>query len=279
MSVLSSPIAASPPPPAAARRWTTARIAGAVWMTVWALLGIGFVALLVLGYDAEMTARYLPRVLKGVWTTIEIVSLSIVIGAVLSIPVTMGRLSANPVVGGIAFAYSYFFRGTPLLAQTFLVYYGAGSFAAELKAIGLWWFFRDAFNCAIFTFALNTAAYQAEILAGAIRSVPKGQWQAADALGLSRLMALRFVILPQALITSLRPYGNEVVLMIKGSAVASVITVFDLMGQTGYAFSKTYDMQVYLWAAVLYLVMVELLRRLWDAMEVRLTRHLRRTAD
>ena len=143
-----------------------------------------------------------------------------------------------------------------------------------MRAVGLWWLFRDAFFCAVFTFSLNTAAYQAEILSGAIRSVPRGQWQAAASLGLPRRVTMAKVILPQALITSLRPYGNEVVLMIKGSAIASIITVLDLMGQTRYAFSRTYDLQVYLWAAILYLVMVEVLRRLWDVMERRLTRHL-----
>lgn len=128
--------------------------------------------------------------------------------------------------------------------------------------MGLWVFFRDAYFCAIFTFSLNTAAYQAEILAGAIRAVPSGQWQAADSLGLRPFTTMFKVILPQALITALRPYGNEVILMIKGSAIASIITVLDLMGQTRYAFSKTYDLQIYIWAAI-YLITVEVLRRLW----------------
>ncbi|WP_163317277.1 ABC transporter permease subunit, partial [Enterobacter hormaechei] len=84
------------------------------------------------------------------------------------------RMSKNPILSGFAYAYVYFFRGTPLLAQTFLIYYGLGSFRPQLEMVGLWSFFRDAFNCAIFAFSLNTAAYQAEILRGAIESVPKG---------------------------------------------------------------------------------------------------------
>jgi polar amino acid transport system permease protein len=268
--------AARPPPPSVRRRWSLARAVGIGLIGVWIALGLGIVALLVFRYDAEMTARYLPRVLLGVVTTVELVGLSLIIGAVLSIPLAMGRLSGRGIGGAIAFGYSYFFRGTPLLAQTFLVYYGVGQFSGFFRDIGMWWFFREAFYCAVLTFSLNTAAYQAEILAGAIRSVPRGQWQAADAVGLSRWVTMWKVILPQALITSLRPYGNEIVLMIKGSAIASIITVFDLMGQTRYAFSKTYDLQVYIWAAILYLVMVEALRRLWDVLENRLTRHLRR---
>lgn len=279
MTYATSTIAASPPPPAVRRRFSAARGAGIALLLLWSLLGVAIVWLLISGYDPEMYGRYLPRVLQGVWVTIELVVLSIVIGAVLSIPIAAGRLSGRGIGGRLAFGYSYFFRGTPLLAQVFLVYYGLGQFSGFLRDVGLWWFFRDAFYCAVLTFSLNTAAYQAEILAGAIRAVPRGQWQAADALGLSRSTTMLKVILPQALITSLRPYGNEVVLMIKGSAISAIITVFDLMGQTRYAFSKTYDMQVYLWAAILYLVMVELLRRLWDVLEARLTRHLKRSSD
>lgn len=274
LSSPSSPAAAGRPP--VRRRWSGARLAGVALMALWALLGLGIVGMLAAGYDADKIARYLPRILSGVAVTVEIVGLSIFFGALLSIPIAAGRLSANPLAGALAFGYSYFFRGTPILAQTFLVYYGAGQFVGFFKAVGLWVFFRDAFFCAVFTFSLNTAAYQAEILAGAIRAVSSGQWQAAQSLGLRPFTTMRKVVLPQALITALRPYGNEVVLMIKASAIASIITVLDLMGQTRLAFSKTYDLQIYLWAAVLYLVMVELLRRLWDMLERRLTRHLKR---
>lgn len=264
------------PPAAARRRWTAARLAGLLLMALWALLGVSIVYMLIVGYDPEKVAKYGPRIVQGIWVTLHLVTMSLLLGAVISIPVAAGRMSANPVIGGIAFGYSYFFRGTPLLAQTFLVYYGAGQFTDALKAVGLWVFFRDAYFCAVLTFSLNTAAYQAEILAGAIRAVPAGQWQAADSLGLRHFTTMRKVILPQALITALRPYGNEVILMIKASAIASIITVLDLMGQTRYVFSKTYDLQVYIWAAVIYLFTVEVLRRLWELMERRLTRHLRR---
>lgn len=264
------------PPAAARRRWTGARVAGLMLLTLWALLGLSIVYMLVAGYDPEKIAKYGPRILNGIWVTLHLVVLSILLGALISIPVAIGRLSRNPILGGIAFGYSYFFRGTPLLAQTFLIYYGAGQFTDALKAVGLWMFFRDAYFCAVLTFSLNTAAYQAEILAGAIRSVSSGQWQAAESLGLRPFITMRKIILPQALITALRPYGNEVILMIKASAIASIITVLDLMGQTRYAFSKTYDLQIYIWAAVIYLITVEVLRRLWEMMERRLTRHLRR---
>jgi polar amino acid transport system permease protein len=244
---------------------------------LWAAAGVALVAHLVLGYDADFYARYAPKFLEGTIVTIKIVTLSILIGAAISVPVAFGRMSSNPLAGAPSFAYVYFFRGTPLIAQTFLVYYGAGTFRAELEAIGLWWFFRDAFNCVIFTFALNTSAYQAEILAGAIRNVPRGQIEAATALGLRKWVILRKVVLPQALIVALRPYGNEIVLMIKGSAVASIVTVFDLMGETRRAYSRSFDFETYIWAAIIYLILVETLRRVWDRLELRLTRHLKRT--
>ena len=176
----------------------------------------------------------------------------------------------------VAYGYSYFFRGTPLIAQIFLIYYGAGQFSAELKDIGLWWFFKDAFYCAVLAFGLNTAAYQAEILAGAIRNVATGQKEAAAAVGLHTYATLWKVVLPQALISALRPYGNEIILLAKASAIASIVTVLDLMGQTRFVFSKTYDLSFYVWAAVFYLVTVEVLSRAVNAIEGRLTRHLKK---
>ena len=183
-------------------------------------------------------------------------------------------MSRNPLLSAPAYAYVYFFRGTPLLAQTFLVYYGLGSFRPELEAVGLWSFFREAWYCAVFAFALNTAAYQAEILCGAIESVHRGQWEGAASLGLHKLQTLRKVILPQALIVALRPYGNEIVLMVKGSAIVAIITVPDLMGQTRLAYARSFDFQTYIWAALIYFAIVEALRHTIDWIERRLTRHL-----
>lgn len=225
--------------------------------------------------DLDLLARYGPRLLEGLWVTVQLVTISIAIGGLMAFPVALSRISRLRLLRWLSFGYVYFFRGTPLLAQVFLVYYGAGQFRAELESAGLWWFFRDAFYCAAFTFTLNTSAYQAEILRGAILAVPRGQTEAARSLGLRMPVIYLKVILPQAYIIALRPLGNEVVLMIKGSAIASVITVFDLMGVTRLAFARSFDFQVYLWAAVLYLIMVETLRRIWNRLELRLTRHLK----
>jgi polar amino acid transport system permease protein len=185
-------------------------------------------------------------------------------------------MSENRWLGAIAYGYVYFFRGTPLLAQAFLVYYGFGAFRPQLEAIGLWWFFREAWYCAILAFTLNTSAYQAEILRGAIESVPRGQWEGAESLGLPKWVTLRRIVLPQALIVALRPYGNEIILMIKGSAVVTLITVYDLMGMTRRIYSSSFDFQAYIWAGVIYMTMVELLRYATEWIERRITLHLHR---
>lgn len=260
------------PPPT--RRWSRARMLGAVLLSAWAAVLLGLATYLVAAWNPDIFWRYAPAYLSGLWVTIGLVAVSVALGALLSIPVTYARMSRNRLLSVLAYCYVYFFRGTPLLAQTFLVYYGFGQFRSTFEAVGLWGFFRDAWNCAIFAFTLNTAAYQAEILRGALESVLRGQWEAAAALGLSRLQTLRKIIMPQALIVALRPYGNEIILMIKGSAIVAIITVLDLMGETRRAYARTFDFQTYLWAALLYLAMVEALRNLLDYAERRLTRHL-----
>ncbi len=225
--------------------------------------------------DLDLLARYGPRMLEGLWVTVQLVAISIAAGGLLSIPVALARISPRWWLAAPAYAYVYFSRGTPLLAQIFLVYYGAGQFRGALETAGLWWLLREPYWCALLTFTFNTCAYQAEVLRGAILAVPRGQREAAASLGIRPSIIYGKVIMPQAYITALRPLGNEVILMIKGSAIASVITVFDLMGTTRLAFSRSFDFQVYLWAAVLYLIIVETMRRLWDRLELRLTRHLR----
>jgi len=269
-------IAPQAAPRAVAKPMTAARLTGYILVAFWALLAAFLILTVIKGWDPDKFTRYGPRYLHGLWITLSIVALSVVFGAVLSLPLAMARMSGNRVLNWLAYGYIYFFRGTPLLAQLFLVYYGLGIFRPQMEAIGLWWFFRDAWYCGVFAMTINTAAYQAEILRGAIQSVPHGQHEAAAALGIHKAIAFRKIILPQAFIVALRPYGNEIILLIKGSAVVAIITVLDLMGETRYAFSRTFDYQTYLWAAIFYLAIVEALRHLWNWIERRLTRHLKR---
>ena len=276
MSIAETMIPPQPPPPAGLRRFTGARLAGILFMALWVAFFAAVAVTVVSDFDGEKFVKYGPRMIRGLGVTIRLVLTSLVLGAILSLPVALARMSRSSILSTLAYGYVYLFRGTPLIMQVFLIYYGLGSLRAQLDAIGLWWFFRDAYNCALLAFTLNTAAYQAEILRGAILSVSRGQWEAAQALGLHALPTFIRVIMPQALMVALRPYGNEIILMVKGSAIVAIVTVFDLMGETRYAYSRTFDFQMYIWAAVLYLAIVELLRNVWNALEKRLTRHLKR---
>lgn len=263
-----------PAPPAAVKSLSLSKVIGVSVAGLWLLLALGLAYSMFAGWDMDKFTRYGPRYIDGLITTITLVGTSIFIGALLSAPIAFARMSRNRVLNTLSYAYVYVFRSTPLLAQLFLIYYGLGSFRPEMEAVGLWWFFREAWYCGLLSLTLNTAAYQAEILRGAIQSVPKGQLEGAASLGISKPVTFFKIILPQALIVALRPYGNEIILMIKGSAVVSIVTVYDLMGQTRYAFSRTFDYQAYLWAAIFYLSMVEILRHTWAYLEARLTRHL-----
>ncbi len=263
-------------PPPRARGWPRTRIIGYALVCLWFVFGLGIVSYLFFAWNVDFFAKYAPAYARGLGVTLSLVAISMVLGAILSVPVAYGRMSSNRILSGLAYCYVYFFRGTPLLVQTYLVYYGLGSFRVELQMIGLWDFFKDAFNCGVFAFSLNTAAYQAEILRGAIESVPKGQWEGAASLGLHRLQTLRKIILPQALIVALRPYGNELILLVKASAIVAIITVYDLMGNAKLAFANSFDIQAYIWVALVYLVMVEILRHGVEWIERRITIHLKR---
>ena len=154
-------------PPPQARGWPRRRVIGYALVGLWIAFGLGIVSYLFFAWNAAFFAKYAPAYLQGLGVTLSLVAISMVLGAILSVPVAYGRMSRNRILSGLAYCYVYFFRGTPLLVQTFLVYYGLGSFRPELQTVGLWDFFKDAFNCGVFAFALNTAAYQAEILRGA----------------------------------------------------------------------------------------------------------------
>lgn len=268
---------------------TAARITGWSVMGLWIVLGLALVWKLSSGFDPEFFSRYAPRMLgvdsfpfdwrrgaEGLVMTVSIVFWTMVLGGILSLPVAMARMSHNKVIATFAYCYVYFFRGTPLLAQTYLIYYGAGqeNLRVWFQDMNLWWFFRDAYYCVVLAFTLNEAAYLAEIVRGAIEGVPAGQREAAKSLGLSRTVTFWKIIVPQAMIIALRPFGNEIIYTIKASAVASVVTVLDLMGITRLAYARSFNFDAYLWAALIYLAIVELLRRVWDKLEIHLTRHL-----
>ncbi|GGO89512.1 amino acid ABC transporter permease [Marinobacterium nitratireducens] len=224
----------------------------------------------------KMLSEYGPLLLEGAWLTIQLSGLALLIGALLAMPMSVARCSPRAWLSVPVRIYISFFRGTPMLAQLFLVYFGAGQFRHELQAVDLWWLFRDPFYCALLTFVLNTTAYQAELLRGGILGVPRGEVEAARAYGMSAWLRYRLIVMPHAYRIAFPALGNEVILLLKGSAIASVVTLFDLMGQTRAIFAKSFDFSIYLWAALLYLLITMVIVRIWRYLEKRINPHLQR---
>ena len=204
--------------------------------------------------------------LEGLKNTVVLVSASLAIGLMLAIPLAVLRNSGNWFIEAPIRAFVYFFRGTPLLVQMFLVYYGFGQFDL-IKTSFLWPFFREAYFCALFAFTLNTGAYTVEIISGAIKATSHGEIEAAMAAGMSRMMLLRRIVLPSAFRRALPAYSNEIIFMLHGSSLASVITIVDITGAARIVNSRYYSpYEAFLSAAVLYLgltfIIVFLIKRL-----------------
>jgi arginine/ornithine transport system permease protein len=179
--------------------------------------------------DYNVIIDNLPLYLNGLWVTIQLVVIALVLGFGLAVPLALMAVSKTSLLRFSAKTYIYFFRGTPLLVQMFLLYYGMGQFEAVRESV-LWIIFKEAYWCAITAFALNTAGYTAEILRGAIEQTPFGETEAAQACGMSKSTMYRRIILPGSFRRALPAYGNEVIFMLHGSALAGVITIVDLFG-------------------------------------------------
>ena len=222
----------------------------------------------------DILAEYWPRYLSGAWLTIQLVVISALLGLLLAVPVALARLSRNPAVRGAATGYSLFFRGTPLLVQIFLVYFGLGQFGF-IRSSFLWPFLREAYVCALITFVLNTAAYSGEILRGGILAVPRGEVEAARAHGMSTFTTYRLVILPRAFSIILPAYSNEVIILMKGTALASTITLLELMGEAQLISSRTYKpIQVFAIAGVIYYLLTLAITNLFRLLERRYNRYI-----
>ncbi|WP_444463036.1 ABC transporter permease [Rhodobacter capsulatus] len=225
----------------------------------------------------ESLSANLPKLLDGMETTLLLTGLGAALAAVFSPGLALIRLGGPTPAKALLRVYISFMRGTPLLAQLFLVFYGSGQFRAELTTLGLWSFFRDPFNCAVLVFVLNSCAYQTEILRGGLQAVPPGEIEAARAIGMTRAQVLARVTFPHAYRIAWPALGNEVILLMKASALASIVTVFDLMGRTRQIFSRNFEFSVYFEAAALYLLITVVFVFLWRQIERRLTRPMRRT--
>lgn len=225
--------------------------------------------------DLEIVTSNLGLYLEGLWTTIWLVALSLVVGLLLAVPLGILRTSRNPLLNGPVWAYTYFFRGTPLLVQLFMIYYGSGQFAAIRESI-FWPLLSQAWFCALLAFTLNTAAYTAEIVRGAIVTTPTGEIEAAKACGMSPALMYRRIVLPSAFRRALPAYGNEVIFMLHGSAVASVVTIVDLTGAAGIVNARYYaPYEAFLTAALFYMALTFLIVRLFALLERRWHAHLK----
>lgn len=228
--------------------------------------------------DLELLREAFPRILAGLDETLLLAGSSLVIGFLFAVPVALMCLSKSIILRGIANGYVYVFRSTPLLVQIFLIYYGSGQFRDELEALGLWTFFRESWFCAIFAFTLNTAAYSSQIIRGGLQSVPRGQVEAAQAVGMTGWQAFHRIVFPIAIRQALPAYGNEIILMVKATSLASTITIIEITGEAKKIMAETYQtIEVFLIAGAIYLSINFLVSRGVSLLERLLYPHLRDT--
>jgi polar amino acid transport system permease protein len=198
--------------------------------------------------------NYGPKLADGALMNLKLTFMGAFLAGLLAPTLALFRLSGGPLAQFPLRVYVSFACGTPLLAQMFLIYYGSGQFRPFLQDAGLWGFFRDPFNCALLAFVLNSTAYQTEILRGGLMGVAQGEIEAAKAVGMGRLTTLRRVVFPHAYRIAWPALGNEIILLMKASALAFI--------------------SVYLWAALIYLAMTAAFVAVWRLLELRLSPHI-----
>lgn len=224
--------------------------------------------------NSIFTLQTLSYYAEGLTVTVQLVFLSLLIGLVLAVPLAIGRSSKRGWIKWPIFAYTYVFRGTPLLIQLYLIYYGV-VFVEGIQETWLWVILEDPFMPALIAFTLNTAAYTTEIFRGAIKSTPKGEMEAARAYGMSTNLMLRRVVLPSAFRRALPAYGNEVIFMLHASAIASVVTIMDLTGAARFVYARFYaPFEAFLFVAAIYLCLTFAILYFFRFLEKKLLAHL-----
>ena len=212
-----------------------------------------------------------PILVGAIPKTVLLASSALVIGFALAVAIALMRLSANKPMWGFAYGYVYVFRSTPLLVQLFLIYYGSGQYRVFLENIGLWVAFREPWFCAILALTLNTAAYGSEIIRGGVQSVPWGEVEAARASGMSGFLLFRRIIFPIAIRQALPGYGNEVILMVKATSLASTITILEVTGEAKKIIAATWSpVEFFIIAGAIYLFINFIVTRAVTVLERRL---------
>ena len=223
----------------------------------------------------ELMIETFPKLLSGLNLTIQLVTISLFIGFCLAIGLALLRLSNNTFLSFFAKTYIFYFRGTPLLVQIFLIYYGIAQFEIIRESF-VWSFFKEAYWCGILALTLNTCAYSSEIIRGGIQSVPFGQIESAKSIGMSGFLLYRRIILPIAFRQALPAYGNEIILMVKATSLVSTITLMEVTGIARLIIAKTFSpVEVFIVAGLIYLTINFIVTRLVNFCEIKLTPYLR----
>ena len=219
--------------------------------------------------DLELMLTSLPKLLSATIITLKLLSLSLFFGIFIGLLFAILRLSKNPIVNKFAYGYSYVFRGTPLLVQIFIIYYGLGQIE-YFRSTFLWVVFKEPYWCAIIAFALNTGAYTSEILRSAFQTIKPGIIEAGKSLGVSNKIIFYKIQIPVAIRQSLPAYGNEIILMMKGTSLASTVTLMDITGVAKHIVSTTYKpLEIFITAGGIYLFMTFLIHNLIRYLEKR----------
>ena len=205
--------------------------------------------------DFELMINSFPKLLSATVITIKLLSASLFFGLFIGLLFAVLRMNKNPIINKFAYGYSYVFRGTPLLVQIFIIYYGLGQ-VEYLRSTVLWVILKEPYWCAIIAFALNTGAYTSEILRSAFQTIKLGMIEAGKSLGISSKIIFYKIQIPIAIRQSLPAYGNEIILMLKGTSLASTVTLMDLTGVAKYIISTTFKpIEVFIVAGSIYLFM------------------------
>ena len=213
--------------------------------------------------DLELMINSFPKLLNAALITLKLLSVSLIIGLFFAIL----RLNKNILINRFAYGYSYIFRGTPLLVQIFIIYFGLGQIE-YLRSTVLWVILKEPYWCAIIAFALNTGAYTSEILRSAFQTIKPGIIEAGKSLGISNKVIFYKIQIPIAIRQSLPAYGNEIILMMKGTSLASTVTIMDLTGVAKYIISTTFKpIEVFIVAGGIYLFMTFIIHNLIKFLE------------
>ena len=219
--------------------------------------------------DFDLMITSFPKLLSATVITLKLLSASLFFGLFIGLLFAILRLNKNPIVNKFAYGYSYVFRGTPLLVQIFIIYFGLGQIE-YFRSTFLWAVFKEPYWCAIIAFSLNTGAYTSEILRSAFQTIKPGIIEAGKSLGISSRVIFFKVQIPIAIKQSLPAYGNEIILMMKGTSLASTVTLLDLTGVAKYIISTTFKpIEVFIVAGSIYLFMTFLIHNLIKYLEKR----------